>query len=85
VVNGLKVPDALSCFDIDGDQTLAEQSVAFAEPAPVVAVRRRQRQIDVAEFVVAAQRRPDVDVAAVAIGVILPRVCATLRFLKLSP
>ena len=78
VMHRLEVPDALSGFDVDGDEALGEQVVALAEPAPVVAVRRRQRQIDVTELVVAAHHRPDVDVAGVAVGMILPGVGAEL-------
>ena len=59
------MPDAFAGPGVDGDQALREQVVAGPVPAVVVVGRRRQREIDVAEFRVAGRVRPHVRVAAV--------------------
>ena len=72
------MPDALARLRVDADQTLGEEVVA-RPVGPVVVVRRRaRRQVDVAQFVVRAHRRPHVRVAGRPPGLVLPGLDAEL-------
>ena len=82
VVDRLEVPDPLPGLGVDGDDALGEEVVAEAMAAVVVAGRRAGRQIDVAELVVGAQRRPDVGVARVAPRLVQPGIGAEVVGLR---
>ena len=80
----LKVPDALARPGIDTHEALGEQVVSRAVPAVIVIGRRRQRQIDVPELLVAGRVRPHVGGTGVlpgrliALGIDAPGVDAEL-------
>jgi hypothetical protein len=62
-VDGLEVPDTLPGLDIQRHQAFGKQVVAVTRASLVVAGRRLDRQIHVAEFFVRRHRRPDGNVS----------------------
>ena len=68
----LEVPDLLAGRRVEADQALGVEVVAEAVAAVPVVRRRADRQVDVAEFRVAAHHGPDVRVAAVRPGPVFP-------------
>ena len=76
VVHALEMPEPLARLHVERDQALSEQVRPGTMAAVPVVGRRRQRQVDMAELLVAAHRRPDVDVSGVRPGVLLPRLVA---------
>src|SRR5690606_14149290 len=72
VVDHLEVPATLPGPDIDGDQAAAEEVAPGSEAGEVVVGRGVRREIDQAQLGVGGERRPYVDVAAPAPGVVLP-------------
>ena len=79
------MPDPLPRLGVDGDQALGEEVVAETVAAVVVAGRGAGRQIDVAEVVIRAERRPDVGVARVPPRFVQPRVGAEVVALRHGP
>ena len=78
VMDQLEVPDALAGARVEADQAIGEEIVAGAVAAVEIAGRRLDRDVDVAEFLVGAQRRPGAGVAGVLPGVVLPGLVAEL-------
>ena len=65
VVDRLEVPNALAGLHVEADEALSEQVVARPVSAIIIVRRRRQREVDVPELLVAARRRPHVGVPRV--------------------
>ena len=82
VMHGLEVPDPLAGLGIDRDDALGEQVVAGTHAAVPVVGRGSRGQIDVAKLLVDGHRAPDVRVAAVAPGLVVPSVGAELLALR---
>ena len=82
VMDGLEVPHPLAGVGVEADDALREQVVAEPVAAVEVVRRRRDRQVDVAKFLVDRHHVPDVRVAAVLPGVVLPCVDAVLALLR---
>src|SRR5262245_54572090 len=80
MMDGLKMPDALSGFGFDANDAVAEKIVAEAVPAIHIACRRSERQIDVAQLFVSAEIGPGIDGARVFPGAVFPRLDAKLAF-----
>ena len=82
VVDGLEVPDTLAGLDVEADDALGVDVVAEALAAVVVVRRRRQRDVDVAEFLVGGEHGPGVGVALHAPGFVLPGLGERLALLR---
>ena len=82
VVHELVVPLPLAGLEIDGDEALAEQAVAGAMAAVVVAGRHLDRQIRQAELFVDRYLPPDAGVAGVDPRVLFPGVVAEFALLR---
>ena len=78
----LVVPDLLAGRRVEAHEAVAIEAVSGAMAAVVVVGRRADRQIDVAELLVGAHRRPDVGVAGFLPGVLLPGLDAGLACLR---
>ena len=65
VVYRLKMPHTLSSFGIETHQGLRKEVVPRSMPPVVVAGRGREREVDIAKFLVCARRRPHVGVPRV--------------------
>ena len=76
------MPLPLAGPGVQRDQTLGEQVVAAPVAAVPVVRRRRHRQVDEAELVVAAHHRPHVRVPGVLPGAVEPRLVAELAGLR---
>ena len=68
----LVVPYLLAGRRLDADKTVAVETVSGAMPALVVVGRRADRRIDIAELLVGTHGRPDVRIARLLPGVLLP-------------
>ena len=64
-MNDLEVPQKLACESIETDQTLGEPVVAETVAAVPVVGRRADSEVDPAELLIDAHRRPDVGAASV--------------------
>src|SRR5262245_54436268 len=78
----LEVPDSCAGLCLERHQTLGKEVVARALSPVIIIGRRRERQIDVAQLLVAAHQRPDIRVAGILPGVVLPRFDAWLLALR---
>src|SRR5215831_12410449 len=78
MMNDLEVPFALTGFQIDTDQTLAEQIVAGAMPSIEIGRRGFDGKIDKPQFFIYGNLSPDAGVAVGRPGIILPCVVAEL-------
>ena len=72
VVDRLEVPDDLAVAGIEADDRLRVDVVTVPVAAVVIVGRRAERQVDVAELLVGAHHRPDVRVAHLPPGLVLP-------------
>src|SRR5437016_5278202 len=72
VMDQLVMPDHLAGRDIQTDEALAVKPVAEAVAAEIIVGRRAHGQIDVAQLLVRAHRRPNVGVAGFLPGLVLP-------------
>src|SRR5215831_18168360 len=77
-MQGLEMPHALTRFSVETHDGLGEQVVAGTHAAEIVARRFFEREIDVAELFVGAQKRPRAAVTRVDIRSVEPRVLAVL-------
>src|SRR5207247_2453431 len=68
----LVVPDLLAGRSLDADEAVAIETVSQAVPTVIVVGRCANREIDVAKLFVRAHGRPDVGVAGLLPGVVLP-------------
>jgi hypothetical protein len=78
MMNHLKVPDALAGAHIQGDQTLAKESVAGPLASKEIVGGSAEGQLDVAERLVRAHHRPDVGRTRRFPGSLLPGLVAEL-------
>src|SRR5947207_14468480 len=78
----LVVPDLFTGRCFETDQTVAIKTVAGAMAAIIVVGRRADRQIDVAEFLVGAHRRPDIGGAGFLPGFLFPGLDSWLALLR---
>src|SRR5439155_21241293 len=69
----LEVPDSFAGLCLECHQTLGKEVVSQALSPIIIIARRRERQIDVSQLLVAAHQRPDIRVAGILPGVVLPR------------
>ena len=76
VVDDLIVPDPFAGRAPDAHERVGEDVVAKPVPAVHVAGRRRQRQVGEPLLLVGADERPQIGVAAVRPGVVLPGLAA---------
>ena len=77
-MGGLEVPHLLAGLDVERDQRAREEVVAVAMAAVVVAGRRLDRHVDVAELLVGRHLRPRAGVAGVGPRLVEPRLVARL-------
>src|SRR5262249_6903716 len=78
VMQRLEMPDTFASLRVEADDALGKQVVAGPRAAVVVARGFFGRQIDVAEFLVRGEQRPDAAVARVRGRSVEPRVLAEL-------
>src|SRR6188472_960505 len=76
MVHELEVPFALSGFQIDTDDALGEEVVAWTMAAIVVGRRRFNWEVDEAGLLVDGDLRPHAGVAGLGPRLVLPRVVA---------
>ena len=81
VADSLEVPELLARFDVDRDEALGVEVVARAVATVEVVRRGADRQVDDAVLVVAGEHGPDVRVAGVAPGLVLPGLDALVTLL----
>src|SRR5882757_2036875 len=81
VMNELIVPNFLSCRSIKANQALAKEAVTEPVAAKIVVGRRAHRQIDIAEFLVGAHRRPNIGVTGFLPRIVFPALDTGLALL----
>ena len=78
VVHHLEVPHPLAGRGVERDEAVGEEVVPRPVPAIDHAGRRRERHVDVAQFLVGGQAAPGAEVARVGAGAVAPGVGAEL-------
>ena len=76
------MPDAFAGLCFHADQTLTEEVVAGPLTAVEIVAGRADRQVDIAQFLVRAHRRPDVGRPRGLPGVTFPGLVAVVAFLR---
>src|SRR5262249_49997040 len=84
VMHHLEVPDSCAGLRLECHQTLSIEVVPRALSPIIIIARRTEGQIDVAQLFVAAHHRPDIRIANILPGVVLPRFDAWLLALRHS-
>src|SRR4029453_11645924 len=69
----LEVPDSFAGLRLEHHQTLGKEVVTRALSPIIIIARCTEGQIDVAQLLVAAHDRPDIRIAGMLPGVVLPR------------
>src|SRR5215510_8703239 len=80
----LEVPDFYARLRLECHQTLGKEVVSRALSPIIIITRRTEGQIDVSQLLVAAHHRPDIRIAGMLPGVVLPGFDAWLFALRHS-
>src|SRR4029434_2216282 len=80
----LEMPDFYARLRLECHQTLSKEVVTRALSPIIIIARRTEGQIDVTQLLVTAHDRPDIRIAGMLPGVVLPRVDAWLFALRHS-
>jgi hypothetical protein len=76
MMHQLEVPDSSAGLRFECDETFGKEVIARALPPIIIIGRRREGQVDVAQRLIAAHHRPDIRIAGVFPGLVLPGVDA---------
>ena len=82
MMDELIVPDAASGFHVETNDTVGKKVVAGPMTAVVVAGWCFDRKINVAQFEICTDRRPDCGIAGVLPGIVAPGVVAEFAGLR---
>src|SRR4029453_10000424 len=80
----LEVPGSFAGLCLECHETLSKEVVPRALSSIIIIARRTEGQIDVTQLLVTAHDRPDIRIAGMLPGVVLPRVDAWLFALRHS-
>ena len=80
----LEVPDSDAGLRLERHQALGKEIMARVLSPIIIIARRTEGQIDVSQLLVAAHDRPDIRIASMLPGVVLPRFDAWLFALRHS-